>query len=105
MGTSFRNLRSFGCCQRSQVVNQPFDERPQVEGSPLELDARVALHVGILFEDTIHEPFEVPDVAMESLQCALRLALAFPLLQEIFEQLGRERDGVQRSPKVMGDER
>src|SRR5262245_27813961 len=97
-------LRAGRAGDRMEIVDERFDERPQVEAPALQLDARLGSHVIALGEHALDEPLEVLHVALERLRHPGGLSLSAPFRARALEHPGREGDRVERRAEIVRHE-
>src|SRR5580700_572281 len=85
-----------------QIVNQAFDEWPQIKLAPYHFYPDFSLEVHVFLEHLADQPLEMPHVATQGLQHLGRCSITGASFGERqFQDPPSERDRIQRSSEIM----
>ena len=105
LGHLVDQARARGMRYRIEIADQALDERPQIEGAPLELDAELRELAGVFLDHLAHQGVEMLHVAAQGPEHLGMRDVGGALRQRELQHARRERNRVQRRAQIVRHER
>ena len=103
-GTSIHQLGAVGIGNGREIAKHRFDVGPEVEAPADKLLRRLACLDGVLLEDHRDELLQMLDVSLERREGERDLWIGELIFDRELQQRGRERDGAEGRPQIVGHE-
>jgi hypothetical protein len=88
----------------TKIMDEPFDQRPQIKLAPLQFNAGFRLEIGVFLDDFFDQPLQILDVASEGFQHLGSVSALASFPKRDVQNPGSQGNGIERRAKIVRHE-